>query len=155
MKALLNRKEFLGMFVPSRNVIGNVGRIVKGTIYLFCCLLGVRLLMGITFESWSVLAFLALKTVLPIVALVCLASSARDRLQRSSSVRIRRGAKAIGKVFVALSYMATGALWYDLWLKKPAETVVGAVVVATMIAIGWFDRTRESEQESVEVSERS
>lgn len=142
MKTEMSRREFVGVFLPSFATLRKAGGVLRWAFYLFCCYVVIRLLSGVTFEGWKALGLLAIKFVIPAIAIVGLGAWAYGRFLQRASPRVLAGVQVAGQAFTAVSLMALGAVLYHVWLREPAEAVVGAILIGVMTLMRWFEAPR-------------
>jgi phage major head subunit gpT-like protein len=137
MKTEMNRREFLRSFFPVAEHIRTLGgyrhlalRAVKWAVLATCLWFAWRILLGVSLDGWRALGWMTLKFVIPAMALVTAVSWVQQRIDASNSIVLRNVARGIGRVVVLLSTIATGAVLYHIWLRKPEEAVIALAVVA-------------------------
>lgn len=143
MKHAMSRREFFAAVLPSPVAVRKTGRSLQWAFYLLCCYLAFRLFAGVRLEGWQELGWLALKCLVLAVGLLVSTVWIARVFERHLTPRLRGVRRSAGSGFTAVSLMALGALLHDLWLRHPAEAVVGVVVLALMAMARWFDSRRD------------
>lgn len=154
MKNAMSRREFFVTVLPSVAAVRKAGRVLHWAFYLFCCYLAFRLFAGAHWEDWRALGWLAVRFLVPAVVLMTLVVWIARSLERHGSPRLRAALRIAGRAFTAVSLMAFGALLHDLWLRKPAEAVVGVIVFAAMTVVRWFNERRPEDAAAIRDQKR-
>ncbi|ATC63832.1 hypothetical protein CMV30_07660 [Nibricoccus aquaticus] len=137
MKTEMNRREFFGTLVPVAAHIRTLGgyraiawRACQWAFFATCLWFAWQILSGVPLDGWRALGWMALKFVLPAVALVAFVSWAQNRIAASGNVALQNAARGLGRVITLLAAIAAGAVFYHLWQREPADAVIALIAVA-------------------------
>jgi cobalamin synthase len=136
MKSEMSRREFFGTLVPVAAHIRTLGgyraiawRACQWAFFATCLWFAWQILSGVPIDGWRTLGWMALKFVLPAMALVAAVSWGQRRIDESGNVALQNAARGLGRVVVLLSAIAAGAVFYHVWQRKPEEAAIALIAV--------------------------
>ena len=128
------------MFFPSTASVVKAGRILKWTINLLCWAFAVRIAIGIPWEGWQVLGLFFIKVIVPLITVAVVASWGWEKIRERASPKTRAVLDAAGRGITVMTYMALGAVLYDMWLNHRPDAIVAIIGLALAAVRHWTAR---------------
>lgn len=145
MKTEISRREFLGNVFPVAAHIRTLGgyqaiawRACQWAFFATCLWFAWQILSGVPLDGWRALGWMALKFVLPAMAIVVAAGWVQRRIDQSGNSVLQKVARGIRRVFLLLAAVSGGSVFYHVWQREPEEAVIAMASIALMQFIDAF-----------------